>query len=447
MRVLFAPLLAALLLAPPAAARAADLPLLPGEALGDDVVGVLWIDAQQVDPARLAAAVDRTMGRYARAVNEALAPYARLHAPFLRAGGTSLAIIYFDPYSANSATRGVANPVFLFSMKDGANRAAIESIATSASVVIDPQTKVAAKSTAKFEMMGDWLMAFDGALAQPWMEKGDKDRMEALRAALRPIKDHPAALAFVPSKRMRAAYAEKVGLDPHTPKDLLNFVRTLIECKSLSITAALGESPAIEASLLMPDTETASQLVSLNKDMLETLGGFMKKRDMRGTRIELITQIASYFSVFSNNVMQQEGNAISAASNGRRITATAEGIGDGLALARQEALIVRSLNQMQALIVALNSYARDNRGQYPLRLSDLKNLSYVKDYDKLVDNPHTGDNPGYIYIRPQRSLNDLVKTRAAAQTPILYESRGGRIYPNVLIGYANAQVGRVDLPE
>jgi len=444
MRPMLSTLIALLLLAAPRAASA-ELPALPADALGDDVVGVLWIDAAQVDPARLSAAVDLSMGRYARSVNEALAPYARLHAPFLRAGGTSMALIYFDPYSANSASRGVANPVFLFSVSDTGNAKAIESIVASAAIAIDPITKQAAKSTTKFETLGKWVMAYDGSLARPYMEKGDKDRMEVLRTALRPIERHPAVIAFTPSKRMQAAYSDKVGLDSHTPKDLMLFVRTLLDCKSISIAATLGQAPKIDALLRMPDADTAKQLLSLNTDMLKTLGEFMKKRDLRGTKIELITQIASYYAVFSNNPMDVDGNQIATSATGRRIALTAEGVGDGLMLAREEALIVRSLNQMQALIVALNSYAQDNRGQYPIRLADLKNLSYVKEFDKLIANPHTGENPGYVYVRPQRTLNELVKTRTAGRTPILYEARSGRLHPRGLIGYANGQVERSDI--
>lgn len=419
----------------------AALPELPADAMGDDVVGVLWIDAQRVDAAQLATTIDNTMGRFAKPVNEAMAQYARLHAPFVRAGGTSLAIVYFDPFSANSASRGVANPVFLFSTGDNANRAAIESIVEQVS--LDEKNK----PRAKFEMLGKWLMAYDGTLARPYMEKGAAERVDALRTALEPIGTSPAVLAFVPSKRMRFAYQERMGLDPKTPRDQLVFVRSLVECRSLTVTATLGSQPALNAVARMADAEAATQLVEVKKPLLETLNQFMKQRDMRGVAIELITQLATYHGVLANNNLEVNRNLVTLSMSGPTLVRTAEAIAGGLAMARDEALIVRSLNQMKALIVALNSYAEDNRGQYPAKLEDLGNSSYVKDLDKLLINPLTGQTPGYVYVRPSVPLNTLVKEKRTARTPILYEARDGRINPRGLIGYVNGHVERTDIRE
>jgi hypothetical protein len=418
-------------------------PDLPADALGDDVVGVLWIDAVQADPADFTAAIGASMGKYARPIADAMAPYTRLHAPFRRAGGTSMAIVYFDPYSANSATRGVANPVYLFSMTDPANRAAIESIVTTATA--DEVTK---KSTAKFRMMGNWLIAYDGSLAEPYMEKGDPGRAKAIRGALRPIADYPATLAFVPTKRLRAAHAGKIGLDRETPRELnpyIAFVGALLECESLNISLKLGKDPRAVASMRFADAESAGELAGLRQPMIEALAAFMRGKSNK--RIEQITQFSSYLSVFTNNVPQHEGTELSAAAAGTVLTRTAEGIGDGLALAREEALVVRSLNQMKALIIALNGYAQDHRGEYPESLAALKDNNFVQDFDKLIVNPRTGENPGYIYVRPATTIYKLVKANRTASTPLLYESRGGRKDPRGLIGYANASVERGDLPE
>ena len=432
-------LLTAFILFIAASCAAAALPELPADAMGDDVVGILWIDAQQVDAAKLTATINSAMGRFARPVDEALAKYSRLHAPFVRAGGTSMAIVYFDPFSANSASRGVANPVVLFSMNENANRAAIESIVEQ--VTLDEKNK----PIAKFEMLGKWLMAYDGTLARPYMEKGAAERMEAIRTAIEPIATHPAVLAFVPSKRMRFAYQERMGLDPTTPRDQLVFVRTLIECRSLTLTATLGAQPSLSAVARMPDAETATQLVEVRKPLLVTLNEFMKKRDMRGVAIELITQLATYHGVLANNNLEVNRNLVTLSMSGPTLVTTAEAIATGLLMARDEALIVRSLNQMKALIVALNSYAEDNRGQYPARLEDLGQSSYVKDLDKLLINPLTGQSPGYIYVRPSVTLNQLVKEKRTSRTPILYEARDGRLNPRGLIGYVNVHVERPDL--
>ncbi len=422
-----------------ASSLGAALPDLPGEAMGDDVAGVLWIDAAKVDAGRLSSAVDAAMGRYARPVNAALAPYARLHGPFIRAGGTSMAIVHFDPYSANAAAKGVANPVFLFSMSQGANRVAIQSIVEQATL------NEKGKSSVKFEMIGSWLMAYDGTLAQPYMEKGSADRQEALRSALEPIDQHGAVLAFVPTRRMRVAYQDR--LDNKLPRDLLLFIRTLLECRSLSITASLGAEPSIAASVRMAEGDTATQLAGLAKPLLDTLNQFMKRKDMRGVEIELITTLASWHAVLANNSLEVNRTLVVAKAGSVTLRRTGEALAGGLVLARDEALIVRSLNQMKALIVALNSYAEDHRGQYPASLSDLGTHSYVRELDKLLINPLTGQSPGYVYVRPPLTLNQLVRERRTGRTPILYEAKDGRLNPRGLIGYVNVHVERPDLGE
>ena len=432
---------ALLLLLAAVSSASGALPELPADAMGDDVVGVLWIDAQKIDAAKLATTIDNTMGRFAKPVNDTLAQYGRLHAPFIRAGGTSMAIVYFDPFSANSASRGVANPIFLFSMGENANRAAIGSIVEQVS--LDEKNK----PRAKFEMLGKWLMAYDGTLARPFLEKGAAERMEAIRTALEPIDTSPAVLAFVPSKRLQYAYQERMGLDPKTPRDQLVFVRSLVECRSLTVTATVGAQPALNAVARMPSAEAATQLAEVKKPLLDTLDKFMKQKDMRGVAIELITQLATYHGVLANNNLEVNRNLVTVSMTGPTLVRTAEAIAGGLAIARDEALIVRSLNQMQALIVALNSYAEDNRGQYPARLEDLGSSSYVKDLDKLLINPLTGQSPGYIYVKPSVTFNTLVKEKRTAKTPILYEAREGRINPRGLIGYVSGHVERSDLRE
>jgi len=424
-----------------ASSLAAALPDLPGEAMGDDVAGVLWVDAAKVDAGRLSSAIDAAMGQFARPVNDAMAPYAKLHAPFIRAGGTSMAIVYFDPFSANAATKGVANPVFLFSMSANANRAAIESIVEQATL------NEKGKSTVKFEKMGDWLMAYDGTLARPYMEKGKADRMESLRSALEGIDQHAATLAFVPTRRMQVTYQQRVGIDTKTPRDLLLFIRTLLECRSLSISATLEGQPSLSAVMRMPDGETAAQLLEIAKPLLDTLGQFMKRKDMRGVDIEQITQLTSWHAVLANNSLEISRSQVTAQAAGPVLTRTGEALAKGIRLARDEALVVRSLNQMQALITALNSYAEDHRGQYPTRLEDLGASSYVRELDKLMINPLTGQSPGYVYVKPTLTLNQLLKERRAARTPILYEAKDGRLNPRGLIGYVNVHVERPDLGE
>ena len=450
-------LVAAMVLLFGAAASAAP-PALPAAALSDDVIGILWIDALTIDSAKLKTAIDRSMGRYSREVHDALSPYVRMHPDMVRAGCTSMAAIYFEP----SIGREIANPVFLFSMTKPGDRAGIESVIRAAT--LDRE----GKSPAKFEKLNDWLVCYDKARAAPYFDKGRPDRMQAFRTALAPISSHPAVLAFVPcgrfQRRVEAEQRSEVG--EQMPEKVVDFNLLAAGCLSVSASVTLGDAPTLDVTVTMADGESAQKLSGLVPAVVGAIDPFMKRADFRGVYIELISHFALLHSLLSNLSPQVNGQQIVAQANADGLSRMANGIGFGMAAAREEALVVRAMKQMKTIILALNSYAEDHEGHYPRSLDDLGKDKYVSNLKELLRNPVTGEEGGFIYVQPSATIyklvgrEDLLKTRTkldlakkshdlrdtlAARTPILYESRNGRIFASGLIGYPSLDVLRGDI--
>jgi hypothetical protein len=438
-------------------------PPLPAEAMSEFVVGVIWFDLQQIDAAKLKAAVDKGFGRYARYVSDRFAIYQQLHTSLTRAGCTSVAVIYFDPYAVG---RTSANPLVLFSMLAAANRQAVAAVATDfvratrvAAGALD--TEGAKNLRLKSEMTGQWLALYgEGEVFPIWQKDhaDDAGRAQLFKSALAPIVDHPIVGAFIPNRNLPGAYLEESGLDPITPPAVKDFNKRLLQVRSLSAAVTLGEEPAIDVSASFPDAELAASVVAYGKRLVAALDPVMRRNSLRGTRLDLINPMAQYYGVLAYHTPQAAGDKLTLRLSGQGLVNTAERVAWGLAQARDEELVLRSLNQMKALLVAINAYAADHGGHYPETLDALGESNFVASFKQLIIHPRTRETPGYIYIKPTMTMRELLedvrKRREQKQTniraslrPMLYEAKNGRIDPNGLIGYFDGYVDRPDVKE
>ena len=434
-------LLPALVLTLAACVTHAAPPPLPDKAMGEDVIGVLWIDAVQLDTAKLNASIRAMFGPYANEITQGLAEWERRHASFVRAGCTSMAIVQFDPYSINTVAKGAAHPGFLFSVKNRTDVPGGEAL------ILEATRDERGRAQCKTEMLDDWIMAYDLRLAAPFMEKGSAERIDLFKSALDPIRNHPAALAFVPNDRMRRIYRDRAGLDPDHSRELVAFNKVLLSAKYLSVAATLGDKPAIDMVVEMPNTQAAASLLELQPAVIKAFAPIAEMASPRGIKIERIQEACNYHAVLANNLFFRKGSQINASIEGKPLLDTATSLAAGVIKAREEALIVRSHNQMQVLIVALNKYAQDHQGVYPVQLEQLAENQYVNNLKELLLNPRTGEAMGYVYIRPTATLQTLVRERRTSQTPMLYEARGGRIDRNGMVAFVNGAVARPDVRE
>ena len=101
--------------------------------------------------------------------------------------------------------------------------------------------------------------------------------------------------------------------------------------------------------------------------------------------------------------------------------------------ARKRAQEVQSMDHLKKLAEALIQYSQDNDGTYPDSLDQVKDLCKEKPYDTLIENPFTGDNPGYEYVKPADGA-------AITETIVLYQLEGGSRVTQGKVAYLDGSV-------
>ena len=102
----------------------------------------------------------------------------------------------------------------------------------------------------------------------------------------------------------------------------------------------------------------------------------------------------------------------------------------GCGSARQAALEVKSVNNMKQIILEAHTY-KDRTGEWPEGLAALTEQN--PGLAPMLKNPITGDDPGYEFVKP-------TEAEPGADTPLLYQLRGGQRDESLGIGYADASV-------
>jgi hypothetical protein len=91
-------------------------------------------------------------------------------------------------------------------------------------------------------------------------------------------------------------------------------------------------------------------------------------------------------------------------------------------------LKMHSANQLKQWATAINEYRDQNGGKHPPSLEALKPL--VTNYDQLIENPLTGDNPGY----------ELVANPAGRNPVWMYQIRQGKRDESLDVLFADGTV-------
>ncbi len=106
-----------------------------------------------------------------------------------------------------------------------------------------------------------------------------------------------------------------------------------------------------------------------------------------------------------------------------------------LAQARDKARGTVADSNLVQIGYAIQMYADQNRGRLPDRLEDLR--AVMPGIDAVLENKRTGENPGYVYIKPADTLGQV---KDPANTVILYESKDGRSDPDGSKLYADGHI-------
>lgn len=92
----------------------------------------------------------------------------------------------------------------------------------------------------------------------------------------------------------------------------------------------------------------------------------------------------------------------------------------------------RSDHQMRKLAVGIATYREANNDEWPDRLSDIQD--YIDgEFETLIENPYTKDNPGYEYVKP-------VEDADRSTTIILYHLRDGKRDLSLNVGFSDCRV-------
>ena len=90
-----------------------------------------------------------------------------------------------------------------------------------------------------------------------------------------------------------------------------------------------------------------------------------------------------------------------------------------------------SRQNMHKLQSALFEHVAENNKQWPASLDEIKDR--VQDFDQVMVNPVTGNNPGYLYVAPKSNSN-------SSRTVMLYQLNEGKVDRTLGVGYADGHV-------
>ncbi|MBB6428908.1 hypothetical protein [Algisphaera agarilytica] len=104
---------------------------------------------------------------------------------------------------------------------------------------------------------------------------------------------------------------------------------------------------------------------------------------------------------------------------------------DVLRDAKSQANGLVSANNMRQIGIALQTYMDQNNGRFPDTLLQLREV--FPQLDQVMENPRTGDRPGFIYEKPPPGS-------APSRTPVLYESLNGQKDPDGAVLYGDGSI-------
>ena len=95
--------------------------------------------------------------------------------------------------------------------------------------------------------------------------------------------------------------------------------------------------------------------------------------------------------------------------------------------------VIVDLNNMKQIVLALLQHYEEKQ-QWPDGLDEL--LPALENNRAVFENPVTGDNPGYEYVKPSGSLEEI----KSAETIVLYQLRNGQRDASLAAAYLDGQV-------
>ena len=401
---------------------------LPAEAICEDAVAVIWIDADRLDPAQLEATAKALLGDNAKHLENPIKQLGALREAFTKVGGEALAIVVRGPDERDRSPE----PHFVVTFKDGADPGVLGDflkLTAGDGIAIAPAGKRAL------------IIARRARLLPPAGKDGDT--ADAFSKGLREVGDAPAAVVFVPNANLRrsvatgSAQAAQSGEEfmPGITK-LYKLLEHLVACERGVMTSTLGEKAKLSLTLTAKDADGAKTLVASVKPAAETAAKLDELvRDAAGPADPGVMMLSTLLGVIEP---KQDGREVTIELEGKNLEHVASTMAKGIFAAQAKAQESVLASNMHQLGVAIHAYANDHKGKLPDSLDDLK--TYVGGADalaRLVTNPITGEKEGIKYVKPADTLNKL-----DFSAKMLFEVRDGKVNKEGYVGYADGSVRR-----
>ncbi len=407
-------------------ARAADL--LPGAAIGDDTVAIVWVDVTKIDHEQAMATLKTAMGDDVKVMDTPMKQFAMMRQSFLNAGGQGFAIVVRAP-----ETGRMPDPFFLVKAKPDAQLEGLEAY-----------LKLLAGGEPMVKVGKDAIIVADRDRDIPQLgDKGGKNHKLFMKqlSKLTEGKSSPAAVVFKPNKRLRMEMDSErpnaAQMDQFMPgmSQLFFLADHAVKSEMITLTATLGEKPTATLTAVTKDADAAKALVAQHGKAVAGLKQMEAMIQQQGGRIGAEAASFTIMKLLLDQKPKVDGKSVSLSAE----TKTIQGVGKlavGIIKMEQERAKRYALqNQMRQLLQGIQAYAADNNGNAPDKLEDIAKYIGGKDaLAKLLKHPITGEKVGIQYFKPPTPLSQIERPHITA---LLFEVRKGKIVEGGVTGYAD----------
>jgi len=279
----------------------ASLPALPDTAIGDKTFLVIQLDGAKMDQASVRATAMAVLGEQAAMAGEGLDKYQKKHEALTAAGVVSGTMVF------DVTDEGVKNPkpVVYIQVKAGSDLAVVKK-----SLLEDMTPEDQAKT--QFSDGGNVLVMYEKDTVLP--KQGSPAQAKAFAEAINSAGEKAVAVAFIPNEAIRAQVTKNLA---HAQPEIANMVPLLVNSKSMTLSAKLGEAPTLDLAVEAADANAA-------KSLSDQVNGF----------VDQLREMAEQFKQNPMPQMQAQAANITALAealkpvqNGSRLTMSLQGKG------------------------------------------------------------------------------------------------------------------------
>ena len=379
------------------------------------------VDLAKLNPASVRSAAQAAMGPMAKAADLPLQQYEQAYDRATKAGVQGVRLAVGLPGGPGQEPAGA----FLVSLKPGADVEAVKQLVAGS---VGP----AQAAKLDYQQSGNTLLVHETGSPMP---STTPEKAKAFADAFAAAGDRAVVVAMVPDDAMRQQLDGLLakGSPPPLAKEMLP---TLLQSQWITLGLALGEDSNVKITVEQPDKAGADKLLALADQGLGQL-----KQMTAQLRSQGHDQQANTFDGMIDPLRPTQDGARLTSTLNTPVTAMAVSILlPSLNRARDTANEIKSRQNLSQLSMALNMYEGQHNGEMPDSLDDLKPyMAKGPPGTDALENPQTGESPGYIYVKPADRRGDI---KDPSVTGVFFESKNGQKDPDGSVVYADGHVAK-----